>query len=209
MSSCAVVLSASLVWLAAIVSPGPGFLVVSRLAVSHSRSAAVGAAFGMAVASLVYATLTMFGLSILMLRVAWFGDLVRLLGGVYLIWLGIQAWRTGEEEQDSGPTGSMMTKGGIQRGIRIGLLTEITNPKSIAFFLSLFAATIPATTPLQWKLAILPIGGVMQVAWYTVVAFALSSDPIRSAYQHVRREMDRALGAVLIVLGAKVALDAT
>lgn len=68
MSSLAIIIGATLIWLAAVVSPGPNFLVVSRLALSRSRGSAIGAAFGIAVGSLIYAALTMFGLSVLILR---------------------------------------------------------------------------------------------------------------------------------------------
>jgi threonine/homoserine/homoserine lactone efflux protein len=90
----------------------------------------------------------------------------------------------------------------------IGFLTEITNPKSIAFFLGLFTVAIPATVPLPWKLAILPIGGAMQVGWYTTIAFALSSGPIRAVYERWRRMLDRVLDALLVVLGVRIVLDA-
>ncbi len=90
----------------------------------------------------------------------------------------------------------------------MGFLTEITNPKGIAFFLSLFAAAVPAATPLWAKLAVLSAGGVIEVAWYTAVSYALSSGPMRAGYRRVRRRVDRVLGTLLIALGLKVALDA-
>ena len=43
MSSYAIIIGATLIWLAAVVSPGPNFLVVSRLALSRSRRSAIGA----------------------------------------------------------------------------------------------------------------------------------------------------------------------
>jgi threonine/homoserine/homoserine lactone efflux protein len=58
-----VILGATLVWFAVIVSPGPNFLVISRLALSGSLASAIAATFGIAIGSLVYAALTMFGLS--------------------------------------------------------------------------------------------------------------------------------------------------
>ena len=50
-------------------------------------------------------------------------------------------------------------------GLRVGFLTEITNPKGIAFFLGLFAAAVPASTPLWAKLAVLSAGGVSEIVW--------------------------------------------
>ena len=67
MSPYAIIIGATLIWLAAVVSPGPNFLVVSRLALSRSRRSAIGATVGITVGSLIYAALTMFGLSVLIL----------------------------------------------------------------------------------------------------------------------------------------------
>ena len=97
MSPYAIIIGATLIWLAAVVSPGPNFLVVSRLALSRSRRSAIGATVGITVGSLIYAALTMFGLSVLILRFAWLGDTIRFVGGAYLVWLGIQAWRARAE----------------------------------------------------------------------------------------------------------------
>ena len=129
------------------VSPGPNFLVVSRLALSRSRVSAIGATFGIAAGSLFYAALTMFGLSVLIFRFAWLGDAVRIGGGAYLVWLGVQAWRTGPDDPDPG-TAKGQGAPSLWHGLRVGFLTEITNPKGIAFFLGLFAAAVPASTPL-------------------------------------------------------------
>jgi RhtB (resistance to homoserine/threonine) family protein len=203
-----IIIGATLIWLAAVVSPGPNFLVVSRLALSRSRRSAIGATFGIAAGSLIYAALTMFGLSVLILRFAWLGDTIRIVGGAYLVWLGIQAWRSRPEDLHPATDGTVQAAPSLLGGLRVGFLTEITNPKGIAFFLGLFAAAVPATTPLWAKLAVLSAGGMVEVAWYTAVSFALSSGPMRAGYHKVRRAVDRVLGALLIAVGLKVALDA-
>jgi threonine efflux protein len=208
MNPYAIIIGATLVWLAAVVSPGPNFLVVSRLALSRSRRSAIGATLGITVGSLAYAALTMFGLSVLILRFAWLGDAVRIVGGVYLIWLGIHAWRTRPEDLHPAAVGAVRDVPSLRGGLRVGFLTEITNPKGIAFFLGLFAAAVPAATPLWAKLTVLSAGGVIEVAWYTAVSFALSSGPMQAGYRRIRRTVDRVLGTLLIALGLKVALDA-
>jgi len=208
MSAYAIVFSATLIWLAAVVSPGPNFLVVSRLALARSRTSAIGATLGIAAGSVIYAALTLFGLSVLILRFAWLGDTIRVVGGAYLVWLGIQAWRATPDDLQAAATGTGQGALSLRHGLRVGFLTEITNPKGIAFFLSLFAAAVPAETPLWAKLAVLSAGGVIEVAWYMAVSYALSSGPVRAGYQRVRRMVDRVLGTLLIALGLKVAFDA-
>jgi RhtB (resistance to homoserine/threonine) family protein len=208
MSPYAIIIGATLIWLAAVVSPGPNFLVVSRLALSRSRRSAIGATVGITVGSLIYAALTMFGLSVLILRFAWLGDTIRIVGGAYLVWLGIQAWRARPENLNPAAAKEVQDVTSLLHGLRVGFLTEITNPKGIAFFLGLFAAAIPETTPLWAKLAVLSAGGMIEFGWYTAVSFALSSGPMLAGYLKVRRTVDRVLGTLLIALGLKVALNA-
>jgi RhtB (resistance to homoserine/threonine) family protein len=207
MSPVAIIIGATLIWLAAVISPGPNFLVVSRLALSRSRRSAIGATLGIAIGSLIYAALTMFGLSVLILRFAWLGDTIRIVGGAYLVWLGIQAWRARPADLHPTAPGAARNAPSLLGGLRVGFLTEITNPKGIAFFLGLFAAAVPAMTPLWAKLAVLSAGGVIELGWYMAVSFALSSGPMRAAYQNVRRTVDRVMGTLLIAVGLKVALD--
>ena len=208
MSPYAIIIGATLIWLAAVVSPGPNFLVVSRLALSRSRRSAIGATVGITFGSLIYAALTMFGLSVLILRFAWLGDTIRIVGGAYLVWLGIQAWRARPENLNPIAAKEVQDVTSLLHGLRVGFLTEITNPKGIAFFLGLFAAAVPETTPLWAKLAVLSSGGVIEFAWYTAVSVALSSGPMLAGYLKIRRTVDRVLGTLLIALGLKVALDA-
>lgn len=208
MSTSTVIIGATLIWLAAIVSPGPNFLVVSRLALAGSRRSSIGATFGIALGSVIYAALTLFGLGLLILHFAWLGDTVRVLGGGYLIWLGIQAWRAPQEYADRDQDRSADRTRTGRHGLRVGFLTEITNPKGIAFFLGLFAAAVPSATPLWAKYAILAAGGLLEIAWYTAVSLTLSSGPARAAYQRARQTIDRAFGTLLIAAGLKVAFDA-
>jgi len=208
MSPYAIILGATLIWLAAVVSPGPNFLVVSRLALSRSRRSAVGATFGIAAGSLTYAALTLFGLSVLILHFVWLGYTIRIVGGAYLVWLGIQAWRAKPDDMQPSATGAAQDRPSLLHGLRVGFLTEVTNPKGIAFFLGLFAAAVPAATPFWAKLSVLVAGGVIEVVWYTAVSFALSSGPMRAGYQRVKRTVDRVLGTLLIALGLRIALDA-
>src|SRR5689334_2648501 len=120
MNPYVIIVGATLIWLAAVVSPGPNFLVVSRLALARSRRLAIGATFGIALGSLIYAALTMFGLSALILRFAWLGDTLRIVGGAYLVWLGIQVWRAGPDDLPPAAAGAVQAAPSLLHGLRVG-----------------------------------------------------------------------------------------
>lgn len=88
----AVILTALTLYLAITVSPGPNLALVSRLAISGSRRAAVGASPGIASADFVYAILSMTGLAVLLREVGWVARGVQIVGGCYLVYLGLSAW---------------------------------------------------------------------------------------------------------------------
>jgi len=190
---------------AVVVSPGPTFALVTRLAVAGARPAAIGASFGFAIAATLYALLTMTGLALVLTRLDWLADAVRIAGGAYLVYLGVTAWaraRSTAGDGDSRPR-SLSTL----HGLRTGMLAHLSNPKSIAFFIGLYAAAIPPGTPPWAKAAILAGGFVLEIAWYGLVTAALSSPPARRVYDRIGRWIERAIGAVLAAFGLRLMME--
>jgi len=191
------------IWLLAVVSPGPAFLVLSQLAAGRSRAAGLGAALGIALGAILFAALTMWGLGVLVTKIAWLGTALRIAGAIYLVYLGLSLFHgASQPAAESAP----VEAGGrdLLAGLRIGLLTALTNPKAIAFFLSLFAVALPPDLPLAAKLVLLAAGFSIELCWYVLVAFALSTGWLRSRYARARTTIDRVLGAVLLLLGVRL-----
>lgn len=208
MDQAIVILGAAFIWALAVLSPGPNFLIVSQLSVARSRMAGVGATLGVATGAVTYASLTMFGLSVVLDKVAWLHDPIRIAGGAYLVYLGIKTWR-GARNPPPQAALAAAASGHFRQGFRVGLLTALTNPKSIAFFVGLFAAAVPPSTPLWAKLAILAAGGTVEVGWYTLVATTLSSGRARALYLHAKAAIDRTVGGLLVLLGMRLLLEET
>ena len=193
------------IWLLAVVSPGPAFLVLSQLAAGRSRSAALGAALGITVGAMTFATLTLWGLAVVVTQIAWVGTVLRIAGAVYLVYLGLSLFQRASAAPVA-PT--VAPRGGdALAGFRIGLITAFTNPKAIAFFLSLFAVALPPHMPLTEKLALLAAGFVIELGWYLLVAFALSAGWLRARYARARATIDRTLGSGLVLIGVKLGTE--
>jgi len=190
------------IWLLAVVSPGPAFLVLSQLAAGRSRAAALGAAFGIAVGAMVFAALTLWGLAVVVTQIAWLGTALRIAGAVYLVYLGLSLFTAAAEKlpEQAPPT----REGDVLAGFRTGLLTALTNPKAIAFFLSLFAVALPPALTLAGKLALLAGGFTLEISWYVLVALVLSTGRLRALYARARKGIDRLLGAALVLLGVRL-----
>jgi threonine/homoserine/homoserine lactone efflux protein len=186
----------------AVVSPGPNFALISRLALAGYRKAAMGATIGLALSATFYAILTIAGLSVLLTRVGWLASLVQVAGGCYLVYLGVKTWLEAKPK----PLGerSVPPQKSAQDGFRMGIIVNLSNPKVIAFFLSLYAVTMPVEAPLSTKLAVLLGGFLLEIVWYGLVILLFSTPPARAAYDRAGHWIERAIGTALTVFGLKL-----
>src|ERR1700761_9327090 len=74
-------------------SPGPSFVMVLRLSVAMSRRAGLAAALGMGVGGMIFGALALFGLQALIAKVSWLYLVLRIAGGIYLVYLASRIWR--------------------------------------------------------------------------------------------------------------------
>src|SRR5437588_6206048 len=83
----------------ATIIPGPSFVAVVQMAVRRGRGAAVALVLGLVTANLVWCLAVVFGLTVVFAHYAWLYSLIKILGGIYLIYFGISLWRDGRKEQ--------------------------------------------------------------------------------------------------------------
>lgn len=194
------ILTALSLWMAAVISPGPSFMLVSQLAASRSRRAAFAACVGISMGSACYATLTLFGLSFLITGSALVVEGVRIAGGCYLIWLGIQSWR----RAGSTAAAQALAETTVFGGFRLGLATALTNPKAIAFFLGLFGAIFTPEMGTAPRIATILAGFTINISWYLLVSTLFSTEAVRRRYQRMKRWLDRIFGTIFILFGLRL-----
>ena len=186
-----------------VLSPGPGFALITRMAMSGAPRTAYAAAAGFAVAATFYAVLTMAGLAVLIAKVGWLAIAIQVAGGCYLIWFGVSAWLSGAREPADSEHNPALDPG-LWRGFRIGLLVDLSNPKGIAFFLSLYSVAIPPGTADWAKIAILIGGFMLEVIWYSLVARLFASGPARRVYRRFGHWIERTIGTALTAAGLRM-----
>ncbi|OLP45267.1 LysE family translocator [Rhizobium oryziradicis] len=202
-SDVVTVLTALGLYAAVVISPGPNFALISRLAMSGARSTAVGATFGFAIAATFYAVLTMAGLALFLAKVGWLASLMQIAGGCYLVYLGLMAWLSGKP--DTAKQGvPPVEKGSVLRGLRVGMIVNLSNPKGIAFFIGLYAVAVPPETGLLAKLAILVGGFLIEIIWYSLVTALLSRRQAKAVYDRFAQWIERAIGTVLAGFGIRL-----
>lgn len=206
MHELAVLISMLGVFLLGAISPGPSFVVVSRIAISRSRTDGVMAALGMGIGGFVFATVAVAGLTAMLLQVEWLNMALRLAGGAYLLWLGINIWRAAPEPLEVADTASER-QSTLWTSLLRALFVQLSNPKTAIFYASMFAALLPSPIPSWMFFALPPMLFLIEFGWYTVVAVGFSSRTPRAAYLRSKVWIDRTAGAVVGALGAKLMVD--
>jgi threonine efflux protein len=189
--------------LLAAMSPGPNFVLVTQTAVTRTFRHAGAVVAGFTTANLAWCAAVLFGLSAIFGLVPWLYGGVKLLGGAYLIYLGISLWRGAGAE----PIGAADSpRGSLSAAYARGLLTNLTNPKSAVYFGSIFVIFIGPGTPDWVRVAAVGIVLIDTVAWYGSVAALFSRASAQRIYRSLQRRVDRVAGAVMMAFGARLAL---
>lgn len=187
----------------ALMSPGPDFMLVSSLSLARSRLAGIQGALGIAGGIMIYAALSVWGLGLIFQQMVWLMTAVKIAGGLYLCYLGFILWRASLVKSDASQTTQELPKNNGNAFV-MGLLTNLANPKAIAFFASVFALALTADTNTPTKLATVILCGLMTIGWFGFVAIALSTPKLRAKYQQCSKIIDRIAGSLLLFFGLKL-----
>ena len=117
---------------ALILAPGPDMFYVMTRGMAHGRRAGIVSAIGVVCGILVHTTAAAFGLTLLLQTSAFAFLVVKFIGAIYLLYLGIQAWRDKS-------TFRLQTSASIAKSSALfwqGVLSNVLNPKIAIFFLA-------------------------------------------------------------------------
>jgi threonine/homoserine/homoserine lactone efflux protein len=183
------------------VTPGPDMALVLRNSLRGGRPAALRTIFGIGVGLLGWAAATALGVAAVLAASATMFTVLKIAGGVYLAYLGVQtllALRRGEEPMrtDTGRRGSPF---------RQGLVTNLLNPKLAVFFTTLLPQFISEGDPVFAK-SILLAGLFVAIGMTWLVVYVHLVDVVARS-PRFRRAVEAVSGAVLIALGARLAID--
>jgi len=184
------------------ISPGPAAVVTIKTAASQGVKAGLALSFGLACAILIWASAALAGLSIVFEVAPYLQTSLRIVGGLFLIWIGWTMWRHARTPlPDPGAAPAI----GAARLLRLGLLTNLTNPKALAYFAAVFVGIMPADPNFAMALTILAVIFVVELAWYAALSIAFSRPSPRRAYQRGKTFIDRTFGGIVALLGARIA----
>lgn len=189
------------------IAPGPGQMLVLARSVGGGRTVGVATALGLSVGSLVHTVAAALGLSALLTRSVGLYALVQYLGAAYLIFLGVRALRSRGEAAATPVNGKRVD---FSRAVARGAVTGIFNPKVALFFLAFLPQFVrPARGHVLMQFLVLgllfTVLALLADATVALAAGRLSGALRRNPSWALWRE--RAVGAVLVTLGLRLALQ--
>jgi RhtB (resistance to homoserine/threonine) family protein len=195
---------------AIIIAPGPDTVLVTKNAVLHGRAAALATSLGVNAGLVIWTGAAALGLAAIVRESAVAFTVLKLIGALYLIWLGMQALRAARRASTLEPTpGAELGRHvGTRLGFRQGVFSNLANPKIAVFFTSLLPQFVNGRDHVL--LPFLALGGLfvaMTLVWlggYALLAARASAVLTRP---RVKAALDRLTGAVLVGLGLRLALE--
>ncbi|MGO2310370.1 LysE family translocator [Vibrio casei] len=192
-----------------VISPGPnGFLIAKTVPLSGHRAGLANVA-GFVAAFYVHGTLSIFGISILLVQSASAFFVFKMLGAAYLMWLGLKSLRNAVSQSATTNNSEAVL---LQKPVSIkeaffeGFLTNILNPKVSIFYLAAFPQFMPVDGSAFRAYSLVTAHSIVNVVWFTAMVFTLTK--IKNATNHPKFKawLNSVTGVVFIGFGAKLAL---
>jgi threonine/homoserine/homoserine lactone efflux protein len=189
-------------------SPGPSFILVARTSLAVSRRDGLAAAVGMGVGGVLFSAIAVLGLLAIFTAVPLIHLALKVLGGAYLVYLGYQIWRGARQPLMIDNASLQRRPAQAWRSFVLGLVTQVSNPKTAIVYASVFASLLPRDIPPLALVAVPVMVFAIETFWYSVVALALSSPSPRARYLASKAWIDRTAGAIMSSLGLKLIFEA-
>jgi RhtB (resistance to homoserine/threonine) family protein len=196
--------------LVVILLPGPDTALVTKNALVHGRRAALGTSLGVNTGLLVWTVAAALGIAAIVRSSAIAFTSLKLVGAVYLVWLGTQALRAARGHRAVAPGERAVSehRAGVALGFRQGLLSNLANPKIAVFFTSLLPQFVSARHPTLLPFLLLGcVFVVITLVWLSGYALLAARAATVLERPSVKAALDRFTGLVLIGLGVRLALD--
>ena len=199
-------LTVAMVHLIALMSPGPDFFFVSQTAASRSRKEAMMGVIGITLGVLVWAAVALMGLHLILQKMAWLHQNITVGGGLYLCWMGWQLLKSARAKKQNGDDTPVALPARGRTFMR-GLLTNLSNPKAVIYFGSVFSMFVSDSVSGGERLGIFLLIVVETLAWFSLVALVFALPKMRRGYQRLAKWIDGVAGVVFAGFGVALIIN--
>lgn len=167
-------------------------------------------AFGVSTGAATWATASLVGISQLFKSSLWLYNLIRIAGGCYLVYMGLNIILNSFKS-----TGYLTKDKAIRKTVDsrsafwVGLFTSYSNPKTAVFFGSLFILSFPPGAPFWFYVVTVCMVFSASVIWYSLVATFFSIPKVQLTYNRFRKIIDKVTGSIFVILGVRLVFGNT
>lgn len=184
--------AAAVMFILGATSPGPSLAVVLRNTMMGGRSRGLACAVGHGIGFGFYAISVVFGLVALMENNPNLFTLMQILGGLFLLYLGVEIIRSEEKE--------IVHSEGKREGFVEGFFIAFLNPKIAVFMLAVLSSVLDPSMSSDTKWIIAGMGMTIDTIWYVLVALVLSNSSMLTKIEKNQRLLNLMTGVLMIGL---------
>lgn len=189
-------------------SPGPSNMQIMGVAMNHGRRAALLLAAGVVSGSIFWGMMAATGVSAILTRYAEALILLKIFGGLYLLYLAFKAGRAALSSDDRATrtesAGQALSGSALYRR---GLLMHLSNPKAVLGWIALVTLGLGADSSWHTLAAILGGCAVLSVTIFCGYALIFSTAPMVRIYRRARRGIEGILALFFGVAGLRLLLS--
>ena len=192
-------------------TPGPDVLLIAKSSASTTRTNTLKIILGISVGILVWVVLTLLGFTVLITQFPWIQQVLMLIGGLFLAKMGWAMLKGGLATLNQSfeiDTSQANQESKSQNYFLLGLFTNLSNPKTLIYFSSVFSLALSssASSDLKTQLAvIIPIQTFLVFALFMLI---MSMPKIKAAYQRSGSYIDVLSGALFLIFAIILWSDA-
>jgi len=160
----------------------------------------VGITLGVA----VWAAVALMGLHLILQKMAWLHQIITVGGGLYLCWMGWQLLKSARAKKLAGDTDEVESPVDLPargRTFMRGLLTNLSNPKAVIYFGSVFSLFVGDNVSGGERGGLFILIVAETFVWFSVVAMVFALPAMRRGYQRLAKWIDGVAGVVFAGFG--------
>jgi len=183
----------------ALLSPGADFVYLINTSINNKPKVAIGASLGIALSNGFYIMLCLLGYATVFSQSEFLMSLIRIVGGVYLLYLGFVILKTKSDVIDDDRV--FIEKSTFIKEVTRGFYLSFLNPKISIFYISLFALAISEDTPLMVQLTYGIWMFLLVFVWDSMLILLLNKKKVKEkilSFVHMQKFM----GVLLLAMGS-------
>jgi len=191
------ILAFNLALIVAVASPGPALLIAIRTTLTAGRKSGIIMGCGLGLIAATWTLMALFGMEAVFTLFPLAYTAAKIVGAMYLIYIAWNIWRGAKNsiKSEEKPT---------KQAFKQGLIINLLNPKSVLFSAAVLVVIFPVNMGFAENAVVVLNHLLMELIFYTLLAFAMSTEAVRLRYLKAKVHLDRTASLVVGILGLKI-----